>query len=179
MTYYAKKNTDLRMDLMTELVLENHPIYSKSPFREAIIERPADFNMTHLVEQMMACNSNDAYIFIDEIHHDNSDMSDTKTGTLHVSENFCSAEISSVRSKSGVLKTGAIRAVILNPILNKFHFLYIPSDAIHKKMHTKRGTPTKSASMWIKYNKKKNQFTKLETYGIIEFQTFKELAMKV
>jgi hypothetical protein len=46
-------------------------------------------------------------------------------------------------------------------------------------MHTKRGTPTKDPSMWIQYNKKKNQFTKLETYGIIEFQTFKELAMKV
>ena len=177
MTYYAKRNTDLRLELMTELVLENHPIYSKSPFREAIIERPADFSMTHLVEQMMAMNSNSAYTFIDEIHRDNSDNSETKTGTLHISKS--SAEISSVRSKFGKLKIGAIRAVILNPILNKLHFLYIPLDAVNKKMHTRKGTPTKSSSMWIQYNMKKNQFTKLENYGIIEFQTFKELAMKV
>ena len=179
MAYYDKKNDDLRLELMAQLVVENHPIYSESPFREVVLERPADFNMEHLVEQMMALNSNGVYTFVDGVHHDNSDMSDTKTGTLHANGKMSSAEISNVRSSFGVLKTGAIRAVILNPILNKFHFLFIPPDAISKLMHTKKGTPTKSRSIWLRYSKKKNVFTKLEKYGITEFETFKELAMEI
>jgi hypothetical protein len=179
MAYYEKKNSDLRLKLMSQLVVENHPIYSESPFREVVLERPADFNMEHLVEQMMALNSNNAYVFVDGVHHDNSDMSDTKTGTLHANSKQSIAEISNVRSSFGVLKSGAIRAVVLNPILNKFHFLFIPTDAINKLMHTKKGTPTKSRSIWLSYNKKKNMFTKLEKYGIVEFQTFKELAMEI
>jgi trehalose-6-phosphate synthase len=178
MAYYDRVNTELKQKLYAQLVIENHPIYGSSPFKEAILERPADFNLEHLVEQMMAANSGGLYEFNDGIHEDFTDESECKTGTLHTNGSMASAEITNVRSQDGVLKRGAIRAVILNPMLEKLHFLFIPKEAVQKCMHTRKGTPTVSRSLWLRYNKVKKQFTTLEKYGIIEHSNFRDLAME-
>lgn len=175
--YYDKVNTDLKLKLYAELVVENHPVYSQSPFKEAILERPGDFNIEHLVEQMFEFNCDGQYKFIDGTHEDFTDSSDSKTGSLHANGQMSSAELSSVRSNDGVLKRGAIRAVILNPILKKLHFIFIPKESVYELMHT-NGKPKASRSIWLRYNKKKNEFTTLKKYGIIECNSFKELAME-
>ena len=177
--YYEKRNTDLKLKLYANLIVTYHPIYSKSPFKEAILERPGDFNIEHLVEQSFELNSEGQYKFIDGTHMDYDDESDAKTGTLHINGKTSSAEITSVKSKDGVLKKGAIRAIVLNPILEKLHFLFIPTDAVNKIMHTKNGKLKTTNSIWLRYNKKINEFTTLKKYGIIECNSFKELAMEI
>ncbi len=174
MCYYPKTNSDLKKKLYVELLLEYHPIYSTSPNRENLMERPGDYNIEHLVEQLFEYNCEGQYKFTDGIHEDFSDESECKTGTLHANGQASSAEITNVRSPAGILKKGSIRAVILNPILKKLHFFFIPKTATEKLISNR----TTGKSMWLHYNKKKNEFTTLDKYGIIEFNTIKELAME-
>jgi len=175
MAYYGRRNTDLKYQLYKELIAKNHPKFAKgSPLREAIIEFPEMFNIEHLVEQALALNSDGQYKFNDGIHEDFDDRSEAKTGTVHANgDSAAIAEITNVRSSKGVLKHGAIRCVILNPRLEKLHFLFIPQTSLQIIMAN-----TKKLAMRIAYNKKEERFTTLEKYGIIEFQTFKELAME-
>lgn len=178
MAYYDKCNSSIRDRLLAELIIENHESFAKgSPAAELILKNPEFFNFTGLVEDMMARCSDGKYNFIDGIHEDFDDGSECKTGTLHVSAQGSTAEISSVKSKTGVLKKGGIRCVVLNPILEKLHFFFIPQASLLKLMTTKKGTIKKSNSAWLRYDKNKNVFTTIKKYGIIELKSFKELAM--
>ena len=178
MAYYEKVNTNLKLKLMADCVVENHPVYKESPFREAVLQRPADFNLEHLIEQSFALCSNGLYEFNDGIHEDFTDESESKTGTLHLSAKSSSAELSSVRSHDGVLKKGAIRAVVVNPDLEKLHYFFIPKDVVKTMMTTKEGKPKVNRSLWIRYNTKKKLFTSVEKYGIIEHNNLKDVAME-
>lgn len=176
MAYYDKINTDLRSRLQAECVIENHPVYKNSPWREAILERPRDFNLEHLIEQCFSLQSEGAYNFNDGIHEDYDDESECKTGTCYPEIRF--AEITSVRSKEGVLKRGAIRAVVLNPHLGKLHYFFIPKDVVKTMMTTKEGKAKKNKSLFLRYNKNKKLFTSVEKYGIIEHNNLKDVAME-
>lgn len=176
MAYYEKVNTDLKLKLLAECVVENHPVYKESPFREAVLQRPADFNLEHLIEQSFALCSDGLYEFNDGIHEDFTDESECKTGTLHLSAN--AAEITNVRSKDGVLKKGAIRAVVVNPDLEKLHYFFIPKAVVENMMTTKEGKPKVNPSLWIRYSSKKKLFTSVEKYGIIEHNNLKDVAME-
>ena len=173
--YYEKVNTDLRLKLYTVLILENHPDFAKgTPFRQALIKSPGRFNIEFLVEEMFELNCDGQYKFNDGIHEDFTDESEAKTGTLHANGQTSVAEITNVRSANGVLKHGAIRCVMLNPRLKKLHFLFIPQASLKMIMANRK----KTKSAMLRYNKKKEQFTTLEKYGIIELDSFKELAME-
>ena len=180
MAYYDKVNTDIKIKLYVDLILDNHPEFSEgTALRQALLAKPQVFNVEHLIEDMMAINSDGQYDFIDGIHEDFDDGSECKTGTLHLN-GLASAEISNVKSKSGVLKKGAVRCIVLNPRLEKLHFVFIPKNALLDLMTTKNGDVKKSSSAWLKYTEKTDSFEKcFNKYGIIEFDTFKELAMEV
>jgi hypothetical protein len=181
MAYYDKINCDLRARLFTSLIVENHPSFKQgSVLYEAIVGNPTYFNFTHIIEDMMSVCSEGQYKFTNGIHEDYSDSSECKTGTLHLSEasNFSSAELTNVRSQDGTIKNGAIRAVILNPILEKLHFFFIPKKSVHRMMHTMYGEPKSSRSLWLRYNTKSNRFSTVDKYGFVEYNTFKELAME-
>lgn len=177
MAYYEKVNTDLKLKLLAECVVENHPVYKESPFREAVLQRPADFNLEHLIEQSFALCSDGLYEFNDGIHEDYTDESECKTGTLHLKSSNA-AEITNVRSKDGVLKKGAIRAVVVNPDLEKLHYFFIPKAVVKTMMTTKEGKPKVNSSLLIRYSPKKKLFTSVEKYGIIEHNNLKDVAME-
>ena len=182
MAYYQKVNCDIRTKLLVELVINNHPDFAEGTILyQSIISNPNFFNLTHLVEDMMAKNSNDQYIFTDEPHQDYSDESECKTGTLHIFDKIgCGqAEISNVKTSAGVLKKGAIRAVVLNPKLKKLHFVFIPKKALRDIMTTRDGEIKTKSSALLTYTIADDSFSKFfKKYGIIEFNTFKELAME-
>lgn len=179
MAYHDKVNTDIKLKLYVELIIENHPDFAEgTSFHKALIQKPQVFNIEHLVEDMMAINSGGQYEFNDGIHEDFTDESECKTGTLHLN-GHTKAEISNVKSQNGVLKKGAVRCVILNPRLKKLHFVFIPKKALLNLMTTKEGTIKKSKSAWLAYTNKKDSFARcFKKYGITEFDTFKELAME-
>jgi len=180
MAYYGRINCDLRTRLYAELILENHPKFAEgTPLHESMIENPNFFNMEHIVEDMLAECSDEQYEFNNGIHEDFTDSSEAKTGTLYVKGNTSTAEITSVRSKFGVLKNGAIRCVVLNPVLEKLHFIFVPKASVIKMMHTADGYPKSNTSLWLRYDKKLNTFRiPVDKYGCIEYNSFKELAME-
>jgi len=180
MAYYDRINCDVRTRLYVELILENHPKFAEgTALRESLMDNPNFFNIEHLVEDMLAECSEGQYEFNDGIHEDFTDGSEAKTGTLYVKGNTSTAEITSVRSKFGVLKKGAIRCVVLNPILEKLHFILVPQASVIKMMHTAQGKPKSNPSLWLRYDKKLNTFRiPIDKYGCVEYNSFKELAMQ-
>ena len=177
--FFKKVNTDLKLELYTKLIRQNHPDFGDGSINErALLNAPRRFNIEYLVEEMFELNCDGQYQFIDGAHLDFTDESDSKTGTLHANGQSSIAEITNCKDKYGTLKKGAIRAVVLNPILKKLHFFFIPKQAVYDLLHTKAGTMKKVNSIRLRYSKNKNQFTTLKKYGIIEFETFKELAME-
>ena len=181
MSYYQKVNAELKTELYTDLIIKTHPSFKKgSSLAKSLTDHQNFFNIEALVEDMMAICSNGKYEFIDGIHEDFSDGSECKTGTLHVNGTTSVAEITSVKSKFGKLKTGAVRCVILNPHFKKLHFVFVPKAAVQKIMSTKDGSIKKNTSMWLRYNKKDASFNKcFVKYGIIEYNTFEELSQEV
>lgn len=176
MAYYERTNTDLRSRLLVDLILENNPKFAEgTQLRNALVEHPNFFNLHHLVEDTMAACSDGLYEFNDGIHEDFTDESECKTGTLYVYENDTSfAEISSVRSKSGVLKKGAIRCVVLNPVFEKLQFILVPKASVLSMM-----SKNKKTSLCLTWNKKQQRFTApIDKHGCIEYNSFKELAME-
>jgi hypothetical protein len=176
MAYYERTNCEVRTRLWIDLIIENHLSFAEgTQLRESLLSNPEFFNLHHVIESMMSQCSIGLYEFNDGIHEDFTDGSECKTGTLYIYENSAFAEISSVRSKSGVLKHGAIRCVVLNPILEKLHFIFIPKAAVQSMM----GKNSKR-SLDLRYDKKLNRFrVPIDKHGCVEYNTFKELAMEV
>jgi hypothetical protein len=105
MAYYDKVNTDLRLKLFTQLIIENHPSFCEgSSLRAALLETPSFFNIEHIVETMLEACCDGQYKFNNGTHEDFTDGSDSKTGTLYTKGDASTAEITSVCSKDGVLK---------------------------------------------------------------------------
>lgn len=174
MTHYGRVNCDLRRDLFIDLFIENNDPLVKKYGEKCYRDFAPRINLTNTVEELLAINSDGQYNFIDGVHEDFDDQSEAKTGTIYVFEKSTShAEITNVRSKDGVLKKGAIRCVILDTLEEKLRFLFIPHYRVKEIMST-----TKSTSLKLTYNKKKRCFSGKKMDGIIEFETFKELAME-
>jgi hypothetical protein len=175
MAYYDRTNCELRTRLWVDLILENHPKFAEgTQLRESLLKNPEFFNLHHVIESMMAQCSNGQYEFNNGIHEDYTDESECKTGTLYVYEKNAFAEITSVRSKFGVLKHGAIRCVVLNPVLEKLHFIFIPKAAVQSMMGKNKKT-----SLNLRYDTKLNLFrVPVDKHGCVEYNTFKELAME-
>ena len=177
-----KINCDIRNKLLSELIADTLPDYNKANrVGQRLLSNPDEYNLTHLVEKSLAHSSEGLYKFIDEAHKDNDDGSEDKTGTIYKVKRpkytAAWAEISNVRSEYGTLKEGAIRCVILNPFLEKLHFIFIPKDAVKQLMTTKDGNNTKSKSAYLSYNVADQSFTKCcDRYGLIEVSTLKQLA---
>ena len=81
------------------------------------------YNVEHLVE--LAMSRVGGYKFVDEAHYDNSDLSETKTGTCRVHDRR--AVISGIISKQGgIPKAGDIRAVIYNEFTGELEYFFMP-----------------------------------------------------
>jgi len=177
-----KNNISLKNKLLAELIANNNSKFRKDrKLKTELLNNPSRFNLTGLIEETMADCSDGAYEHYPEEnkpHEDHTDGTDTKTGTLYIYETQAFAEISNVRSDNGVLKSGALRCVVLNPRLEKLHYVFVPKKAVHSMMHTKAGDPTKSKSAKFTYTAREESFRNFfETHGIIEVSTFKQLAM--
>ena len=178
MAYYPKINTEIKRRLYVDLIRKNHPKF-KGALGKHFKEHTELFNIEAIVENMMAICSEGKYKFIDGVGEDFSDGSECKTSTLYSSNKYI-VEVKSIRSKYGNLKKGGIRCIILNPKLEKLHFVFVPKAAVKRLMTTKNGTPKKNLSMWLTYTNSNDSFSRcFEKYGIIEYSTFKELALEV
>lgn len=174
MAYYGKTNCDIRQDLFIDLFVENNDPLVQKYGEECYRDFAPRINLTNTVEELLALNSEGQYKFIDGAHEDFDDGSEAKTGTIYVYEKGTSlAEITNVRSKDGVLKKGALRVVLLDPFVGKLLFLFIPQWKVKEIMSNTTGT-----SMKLTYNKNKKALSGPKMNGIIQFETFKELAME-
>lgn len=175
MAYYERTNCELRTRLLVDLILKNHKKFAVgTQLGDSLVRDPGFFNLFHIIEDMMSNCSEGQYEFNNGIHEDYTDESECKTGTLYVYEKNAFAEVTNVRSQFGILKRGSVRSVILNPVLEKLHFIFIPKSAVQSMM-----SKNKKTSLILRYDSKLNRFRlPIDKHGCVEYNTFKELAME-
>jgi predicted N-acyltransferase len=175
-------NSKLREKLYSQIISENYSEY-KCPIKSAaLLKSPDDYNLPRLIEKMMADLSDDKYNFVDMAHYDFDDFSEMKTATIRrrIQRNGTYAylaRITNVKSKGNNLKSGGIRIVITNPFHNKLHFLFVSKASVYKLMHTKHGKLKEQTDMEFSFCLENGFAQPKDKYGIIEFDTVKELAM--
>lgn len=89
---------------------------------DELCEHWRHYNVEHIVEDAM-CRIG-GYEFVDAHTHDNSDFSETKTGTIRRHDR--TATISGILSDGGQSKCGDIRAVIYNQFRDELHYYFMP-----------------------------------------------------
>ena len=89
---------------------------------QELIEHHRHYNVEHIVEDAM-CRLG-GYEFVDAHTHDNSDFSETKTGTIRTHDSV--ATISGIISDGGTAKCGDIRAVIYNQFKQELQYYFLP-----------------------------------------------------
>lgn len=160
----------MRKNLLATLITDNHPVFKEEPMKSILLANPEYFNVEHLVEATMAHVG--GYDFVDANHYDFSDGSECKTGTIYQYPTTQFGEVSSCRSKAGTIKTGPVRAIMINPVEEKLHYIYIPNEVLVEKL-----SKNNRSSFRLSYSKKTKDFTNYcVNHGCIEFDTFEELA---
>ena len=99
------------------------PEYQDPKFLPQFECRWRHYNVEHIVEDAMAHVG--GYEYINEDHYDNSDYSETKTGTLRTHDS--TATITNIVSDKGnKAKVGDIRAVIFNEYTGQLEYFFLP-----------------------------------------------------
>jgi len=80
------------------------------------------YNIEHLVEIAM-CHVGGT-TFVDQDQYDNSDYSETKTGSIRTHDGM--ATITGVVSDAGQAKCGDLRVIIHNQFNNTLHYYFLP-----------------------------------------------------
>ena len=106
--------------ILTEIAAVYLPEYQDRT--EELIRYHRHYNVEHIVETAMALIG--GYEFVDEHTHDNSDYSETKTGTIRTHDSV--ATISNIVTDAGQAKCGDIRAVIYNQFDHGLHYYFLP-----------------------------------------------------
>jgi len=89
---------------------------------DELIRHHRHYNVEHISEYAM-CQLG-GYTWVDQDTHDNSDYSETKTGTIRTHDSV--ATISGIMTERGQVKCGDIRAVIYNQFDHSLHYYFLP-----------------------------------------------------
>jgi hypothetical protein len=118
--------------LMRDVICQYHPRFRNSQdLREYGMEDPEMFNVERLVEESLA--EVGTYDFIDGVHADFTDGTDSKTASIRVNPmkpgtNSYGGEISGVETAGGGRKQGALRCVIYNPHKDNLKYYFLPKS---------------------------------------------------
>jgi hypothetical protein len=109
--------------ILQDIAHRHLPEYQDPRRLPDLLTRWRHYNVEHIVEDAMAHVG--GYRYVDENHYDNSDFSETKTGTLRQHDR--TATISAILSRhGGKAKVGDIRAVIYNEFTAELEYYFLP-----------------------------------------------------
>ena len=150
--------------ILTEIAAVYLPEYQGRA--EELVAHHRHYNVEHIVEDAM-CRIG-GYTWVDQHTHDNSDYSETKTGTIRTHDSV--ATISNIVTDRGQVKCGDIRAVIYNQFDHSLHYYFLPKaywESI-REYGKSNGTVLRSS-----YNAATDTVSKWKKYRV---NTFHELA---
>lgn len=114
------KHMNKHTQILTEIAAVYLPEYQGRA--EELVQHSRHYNVEHIVEDAM-CRIG-GYTWLDAHTHDNSDYSETKTGTIRTHDSV--ATISNIVTDRGQVKCGDIRAVIYNQFDHGLHYYFLP-----------------------------------------------------
>jgi len=143
--------------------------YSSRKQLDIMLSNWRHYNVEHIVEVAIARVG--GYKFVDENHYDNSDYSETKTGTCRIHDSM--AAIGNIISKrGGIPKLGDIRAVIYNEFTTELEYFFMPK-ADWEDMR-EYGNANKNI-LRARYNAYNGKYNKWEQFRV---ESFEKLARK-
>jgi hypothetical protein len=123
------------------------------------------YNVEHIVEDAMAHVG--GYSYVDKDHYDNSDYSETKTGTCRQHDR--TATISSIISRhTKTAKAGDIRAVIYNEFTGNLDYFFLPKA--EWELLREHGEANCSI-LRTKYQPATDVYTKWQRFRLGDFET--------
>lgn len=171
----CKENT-----ILNEVIYNHHPRFNKLPAEVIDSFEPTDFNVPRLVEEAVADVADSE--FVDGEGYDLADGTEVKTASIRPTPinkkkiPTCSHayEISGVVSSGGKEKTGALRIVLYNPVLEKLTYYFIPKDA-WTKLGVSIHPTTKKGKIVGSWNSKKNIVSKIAPYEVESFEKMSKI----
>ena len=166
--------------LLRDIIFKYDPFFASAETQKIFLRDPDNIRVERMIEQTMALVGGYKSVGdcpIEGVHKYFSDGSECKTASITsnasgTSKNSFRFAITSVRSSSGIKKTGDLRVVIYNPHLDKCHFMFIPNSLLQNGL-TIRKTTNNHGELVGRWNCKKNSFSKYD-YFIVD--SFEELA---
>ena len=153
--------------ILNEIAHIHLPEYSSRKQLDIMLSNWRHYNVEHIVEVAMCRVGN--YQFVDENHYDNSDFSDTKTGTCRRHDR--TAVIGNILSRKTLTpKAGDIRAVIYNEFTEELDYFFLPKA--HWEDLREYGDSNQHL-LRTKYTVHTDRYTKWEQFRV---NSFKDLA---
>lgn len=134
-----------------------------------LMQRWRHYNVEHIVEDAMAHVG--GYQYVDEDHYDNSDYSETKTGTLRIHDR--TATISGIISRhTKTPKAGDIRAVIFNEFTSRLDYFFLPK---HNWETMREYGQANDSILRTKYTIDWDRYTKWNRFRVSDFETLAKI----
>ena len=153
--------------ILQDIAHAHLPEYAQPGQLNTILTNWRHYNVEHIVEVAMCRVGN--YQFVDENHYDNSDFSDTKTGTCRRHDR--TAVIGNILSRKTLTpKAGDIRAVIYNEFTEELDYFFLPKA--HWEDLREYGDSNQHL-LRTKYTVHTDRYTKWEQFRV---NSFKDLA---
>jgi hypothetical protein len=155
------------------IIREYHPSIANSTEVKSFMDTHWGWmNIEKMIEETMAAVG--GYEFVDGEHHDFSDLTECKTGSIKINpqqntNNCYSVRITNIESGAGITK-GSIRAVIYNPHTDACMYYYIPASHLNTKIKlTFLNGPGTIKNIDATWNSNTNRINKLEQYRVTTF----------
>jgi hypothetical protein len=151
--------------ILKDIAHQHLPEYQQGNQLPTLITNWRHYNVEHIVEDAMAHVG--GFVYVDKDHYDNSDYSETKTGTCRQHDRV--ATISGIISRhTKTAKVGDIRAVIYNEFTEQLDYFFLPKAAW--ELLREHGEANCSI-LRTKYQQQRAVYTKWEPYRVDDFET--------
>lgn len=175
-TVFGKcKNTAL----LNEIIFDSLPeMFPTQESREYALAHPRAFNCEYLVE--MSFERVGGIKFIDGEHADFIDGTDSKTASVSSrpvkpGQNSHRLEISNIVTAGGNSKSGALRVVLYNPLLEGKHLRYYFVPQTVYMQYINRHPTTGIGRMFATYNRATDCIPKLDGCEVSDFETLAKI----
>ena len=159
--------------ILKDIAHQHLPEYQVGKQLPTLLNNWRHYNVEHIVEDAMAHVG--GFEYVNQAHYDNTDYSETKTGTCRQHDR--TATISGIISRhSKTPKAGDIRAVIYNEFTQKLDYFFMPKA--DWELMREHGDANCSI-LRTKYQPHTDTYTKWERFRIKDFDTLAKTAATI
>jgi hypothetical protein len=159
--------------ILKDIAHQHLPEYQQGNQLPTLITNWRHYSVEHIVEDAMAHVG--GFRYVDQDHYDNSDYSETKTGTCRRHDR--TATISGILSRhTKTAKAGDIRAVVYNEFTQQLDYFFLPK-ADWEQM--REYGEANCSILRTKYQPATDVYTKWERFRVKDFETLAKTAATI